>query len=255
VDIEEEKLLCKIKERDNLPGHIAIIMDGNGRWAKEKGLPRIAGHREGINSVREIVEASTELGIKHLTLYTFSKENWRRPKREVSALMRLLVRTVRKEVEKLLKNNIKLTTIGELSDLPENVRREVDEAVEKTKNNTGLNLNLALSYSGRVEIINAVKKIAGMVKSNLISVEGIDDELFSNFLYTSRVPDPDLLIRTSGESRISNFLLWQLAYTEIYITDVFWPDFRRKEFYGAILEYQSRERRFGKVSEQLKHQN
>jgi len=248
---EENDLLNKIKEKGNLPVHIAIIMDGNGRWAKSKGLPRIAGHREGINSVREIVETAAELGIGHLTLYTFSIENWKRPRKEVSALMTLLMKTVRKELDKLMKNNIRLTTIGNLSDLPPKAREEMQEAIEKTKKNTGLNLNLALSYSGRLEIINAIKKIAIDVKKNKISNDVINEKLISKYLWTFDMPDPDLLIRTSGEARISNFLLWQLAYSEIYITSILWPDFRKREFYEAIIEYQSRERRFGKVSEQL----
>jgi len=248
---EENDLFNKIKEKGNLPVHIAIIMDGNGRWAKSKGLPRIAGHREGINSVREIVETAAELGIGHLTLYTFSIENWKRPRKEVSALMTLLMKTVRKELDKLMKNNVRLTTIGNLSDLPSKAREGMQEAIEKTKKNTGLNLNLALSYSGRLEIINAIKKIAIDVKKNKISNDVINEKLISKYLWTFDMPDPDLLIRTSGEARISNFLLWQLAYSEIYITSILWPDFRKREFYEAIIEYQSRERRFGKVSEQL----
>jgi len=252
MDVKEENdLLNKIKEKGNLPVHIAIIMDGNGRWAKSKGLPRIAGHREGINSVREIVETAAELGIGHLTLYTFSIENWKRPRKEVSALMTLLMKTVRKELDKLMKNNVRLTTIGNLSDLPSKAREGMQEAIEKTKKNTGLNLNLALSYSGRLEIINAIKKIAIDVKKNKISNDVINEKLISKYLWTFDMPDPDLLIRTSGEARISNFLLWQLAYSEIYITSILWPDFRKREFYEAIIEYQSRERRFGKVSEQL----
>jgi len=247
----EEKLLEKIKQNTNLPVHVAIIMDGNGRWAKSKGLPRVAGHREGINSVKEIVETSTKLGIKYLTLYTFSKENWKRPKSEVSALMKLLLKTVKKEIYTMLKNNVRLKTIGNLEDLPNTTRNEIIEAMERTKNNTGLTLNLALSYSGRLEIINTIKTIAQKVKNKEILINHINENLVSEHLYTSQIPDPDLLIRTSGESRISNFLLWQLAYTEIYFTDVLWPEFRKKNLYEAVIDYQSRERRFGKVSEQI----
>jgi len=247
----EEKLLEKIKQNTNLPVHVAIIMDGNGRWAKSKGLPRVAGHREGINSVKEIVETSTKLGIKYLTLYTFSKENWKRPKSEVSALMKLLLKTVKKEIYTMLKNNVRLKTIGNLEDLPNTTRNEIIEAMERTKNNTGLTLNLALSYSGRLEIINTIKTIAQKVKNKEILINHINEDLVSEHLYTSQIPDPDLLIRTSGESRISNFLLWQLAYTEIYFTDVLWPEFRKKNLYEAVIDYQSRERRFGKVSEQI----
>ena len=252
MEKKEKELLNEIQASGEIPSHVAIIMDGNGRWAKGKGLPRIAGHREGINSVREIVEAAAEAGVKFLTLYTFSKENWKRPKHEVSALMRLLMKTIKKELERLMKNDIRLSVIGNLSDLPEKARKEMEDAIKETKNNKGLNLNLALSYSSRLEILSAVKKIAEKIKSNNFNIDEIDEKSFSRFLFTSNIPDPDLLIRTSGELRISNFLLWQLAYTEIYFTGVFWPDFRRLEFYNALREYQSRERRFGKVSEQVK---
>jgi undecaprenyl diphosphate synthase len=228
-----------------IPGHIAIIMDGNGRWAKQRSLPRIAGHREGIKSVREIVEACGEIGIEALTLYTFSAENWQRPRKEVSALMQLLLATINREVEDLNRNNVQLNVIGRIDDLPEKPRKGMQHAMEKLQNNTGLKLNLALSYGGRQEIVDAVKRIME---------EGITDisvDNFANYLYTAGITDPELLIRTSGELRLSNFLLWQLAYTEIYVTDVLWPDFRKPQLYEAILAYQHRERRFGLVSEQL----
>jgi undecaprenyl diphosphate synthase len=245
---EIEKLVEAGKE---LPVHVAVIMDGNGRWAKKRGLPRVAGHHEGVKSVRSIVESCGELGIKYLTLYTFSKENWRRPKSEVTALMRLLISTLRKELQELHKKNVKLTAIGNLNDLPAPVRDELIDAIHYTRYNTGLVLNLALSYSGREEIVDAIKSIAEDVKSGRISIEDITEELISNYLYTAHMPDPDLLIRTSGEMRISNFLLYQVAYTEIYITRTLWPDFRKQEFYDALLHYLKRERRFGMVSEQI----
>lgn len=245
---EEEKIL---KKQGNLPHHIAIIMDGNGRWAKQRGLPRIAGHREGVKSVRDIVEACGDLGIEVLTLYTFSTENWRRPQKEVSALMQLLLQTLRKEIHDLVKNNVQLMAIGNLDKLPKTARIGMLEGIEATKANTGLKLNLALNYGSREEIISAVKNIALDVQEGKAKSQDIDGRMMSRYLYTHGLPDPDLLIRTSGEFRISNFLLWQLAYTEIYITDVLWPDFRRKNLYNAIKDYQSRERRFGKVSEQI----
>ena len=241
----------EIIARGNVPQHIAIIMDGNGRWAKERGLPRIAGHKEGINSVREIVNAAGEIGVKVLTLYTFSKENWNRPPKEVSFLMNLLPMTIKNEIKDLMKNDVKITSIGNLEDLPGKSYKAIKEAIEKTKNNKGLIVNLALSYSSREEIILAVKKVADDVKENKLDINSIDDNIFSKYLYTKDLPDPDLLIRTSGELRISNYLLWQIAYTEIYVTDVFWPEFRRYEFYMAISNYQKRERRFGMVSEQV----
>ncbi len=241
----------EIIKAGNLPEHIAIIMDGNGRWAKQKGLIRVAGHKEGVQSVKEVVKAAVEIGIKYLTLYTFSMENWRRPKIEVSALMQLLVRTLRKEVDDLQKNDVRLAAMGHIGDLPANVRRELAEASEKTKDNSGLVLNIALSYSGRTEILDAVKKISMDSKNGKLKPENIDDKIFNSYLYTSSMPDPDLMIRTSGEFRISNFLLWQLAYTEIYVTDTYWPDFRKVEFFKAILNYLQRERRFGKTSRQL----
>ena len=247
----DKKIQMRLKQAGNLPRHIAIIMDGNGRWARKRGLPRVAGHREGINSVRDVVEACGQLGIEVLTLYTFSIENWKRPKEEVSYLMTLLVRTIKKEIKDLQKNNVRLLLIGHLEDLPDTTRKSLEDGIERTKNNTGLKLVLALSYGGRREILDAVQKIAKDVSSGKVSPQQIDEELFSNYLYTAGLPDPDLLIRTSGELRVSNFLLWQMAYTEMYITDVYWPDFRRKELYEAIQVYQKRERRFGLVSEQL----
>jgi len=237
-----------IKKNANLPKHIAIIMDGNGRWAKQQALPRFAGHREGINSVREITRICGEIDIKHLTLYTFSKENWARPKTEVSALMRLLLTSINKEIKNLNKNNVKLTTIGAFQDLPKSARKRIDEGIELTKNNTGLNLNLALSYGSRQEILLAIQSIVKLVDSGKLKVEEISQEQFESALYTNRLPDPDLLIRTGGEFRVSNFLLWQIAYTEIYVTNTYWPAFREKQLIEAILDFQSRERRFGKIS-------
>ena len=234
-----------------IPIHIAIIMDGNGRWAKRRGLPRIAGHNEGVESVRDTVEACGQLGVKYLTLYAFSTENWKRPKEEVSMLMRLLMRALRDETDKLYHNNVCVHAIGEISSLPQEVQDELLDAIEKTKHNTGLNLYLALSYSGRWDIANAVRLIAKEVQQKKFDPENIDENVISQSLSTKNVPDPDLLIRTSGELRISNFLLWQLAYTEIFISDLFWPNFRRKELYKAITDFQHRERRFGMVSEQV----
>lgn len=235
-----------------LPRHVAIIMDGNGRWAKQRHRPRVDGHREGINSVREVVRAAGELNLRYLTLYTFSTENWSRPKSEVAALMSLLITTIRAEVEELERNNVRLATIGRMEDLPYLARQGLEHAQRFLSKNTGLTLNLALSYSSRQEITDAVRRIATEVEAGRLHPSAINDETVSSCLYTSALPDPDLLIRTSGELRLSNFLLWQLAYTEIYVTEVLWPDFRRKEFYQALLDYQKRERRFGKVSEQLR---
>jgi len=247
--MNKKELRELINKNSNLPEHIAIIMDGNGRWAKQRSLPRFAGHREGINSVREITRICGEIGIKHLTLYTFSKENWARPQTEVSALMKLLLTSIRKEIKNLHENNVKLTTIGAFQDLPKSARKGIEEGIEKTKNNTGLNLNLALSYGSRQEIMQAIKNIAEMVDSGKLSVDDINQENFENLLYTNNMPDPDLLIRTGGEFRVSNFLLWQIAYTEIFVTETFWPAFREKELLEAITDFQSRERRFGKVTE------
>jgi undecaprenyl diphosphate synthase len=238
-------------DKTKLPRHIAIIMDGNGRWAREQGQDRLYGHYHGVESVRNIVEGCAELGIEYLTLYAFSTENWDRPEYEVVGLMELLVNTIRNEVESLHKNNIKLHVIGDMTMLPEYARKELDEALEFTKNNTGLNLIMALSYSGRWELLNTVKNIAHEVKIGRLNVEEIDHEVMQRFLCTSNFPDPELMIRTSGEFRISNFLLYQLAYAELYFTNVRWPDFRKENLYEAILDYQNRERRFGKTSEQL----
>jgi undecaprenyl diphosphate synthase len=236
---------------EKLPRHIAIIMDGNGRWAKDKGKDRLFGHYSGVESVRNIVEGCAELGIGYLTLYAFSTENWDRPKDEVTGLMELLVKTIRDEVATLNKNNIRLHVIGNIDMLPPVAHKELDEACEETKNNTGLNLIMALSYSSRWEILNAVKNIAQEVKDHQLSPEDITDEIFQQHLCTGSFPDPELMIRTSGEFRISNFLLYQLAYTELYFTDTLWPDFRKENLYEALLDYQMRERRFGKTSEQV----
>lgn len=234
-----------------MPKHVAIIMDGNGRWARKRGLPRVAGHSEGVKSVRAVVEAAGEIGIKVLTLYTFSKENWLRPRQEVSALMRLLVNTLRREINDLMKKNVRLRAMGDLNDLPEEAYDEILYGIERTRHNTGLVLNLALSYSGRQEILDAVRAIAYKIKAGLLQPEEISEQIFASHLYTNNLPDPDLLIRTSGELRVSNFMLWQLSYTEIYVTKTLWPDFRKAEFYDAMINYLNRERRFGKVSEQL----
>ncbi len=249
---QDKKLQEQLQKQGKIPDHIAIIMDGNGRWAKKRALPRVAGHHEGVNSVRDVVEACGQVGVKYLTLYTFSTENWKRPKDEVSILMRLLVSSLRDECDRLHANNVRLKTIGDFSALPQDAQDEFLDVIELTKNNTGLTLVLALSYSGRWDILQAVKRIAEDVKSGKIHSGKVDDALITNYLATHGIPDPDLLVRTSGELRISNFLLWQLAYSEMYVTDVLWPDFRRKELYKAIESYQSRERRFGLVSEQLR---
>ena len=235
----------------HIPKHIAIIMDGNGRWAKERSLPRVAGHKEGVNSVREITRACGEIGVKHLTLYTFSTENWRRPKAEVSALMTLLLKTISTEVRELHKNNVRFTAIGDLKKLPKSTQKGIFDGIEITKNNTGLNLCLALNYGSRQEMVSAVQAIAKKVKKGDLKLDEINETIFSNTLSTSDMPNPDLLIRTSGEYRLSNFLLWQCAYSEILMTKTFWPAFREDALIEAILEYQSRERRFGKVSEQV----
>jgi undecaprenyl diphosphate synthase len=235
----------------NLPKHIAIIMDGNGRWAKEKGLLRIFGHENGTKSVRTTVESCAELGIENLTLYAFSTENWNRPKLEVKTLMQLLISSLKKEMSTMQKNSIRLNAIGNLEHLPTKVRKELLHVIDKTKDNTRMTLTLALSYGSRDELVNATKQICNKVKNNIISAENIDETLINQHLYTQNLPDVDLLIRTSGEKRISNFLLWQIAYAELYFTDVFWPDFTNENLYEAIINYQKRERRFGKTSEQL----
>lgn len=230
-----------------MPAHLAIIMDGNGRWAKKRNLPRTAGHKAGVEAVKRIVRAGGELGIKYLTLYTFSVENWKRPREEVTAIMKLLTQTTRKEIDELNRNNVRLITTGRIDGLSFSRRQILKMAMEKTRNNTGLVLNLALNYGGRAEIIDAVRGIASSVRAGHIKPGEIDESLFSNYLYTAGLPDPDLLIRTSGEMRISNFLLWQTSYTEMYVTDVLWPDFDSENLIDAIIEYQKRERRFGKV--------
>lgn len=239
-----------IKQR--LPQHIAIIMDGNGRWAEKRSLGRINGHRKGIEVVKDIVEFCRELGIGYLTLYTFSKENWNRPKTEVNALMGFLEGHLRKELLKLVKNGIRFKAIGNIWELPLNIQKIVKEVEDKTVDNTGMTLNLALSYGGRAEIVEAAKKIALEASHGKIAIDDITEEVFAKYLYTAGSPDPDLLVRTSGEFRISNFLLWQMAYTEIYVTDVLWPDFNRQRLIEAIVDFQNRERRFGLTGEQVK---
>jgi len=239
-------------QSDNLPKHLAIIMDGNGRWAKKQGLLRAIGHESGTKSVKTIVQTCAKLGIENLTLYAFSTENWNRPKLEVEILMKILVNSLKKELETMQKNNIKLNSIGSLENLPKSVQKELLDVIEKTKNNTRMTLTLALSYGSREEILNTVKKISNKVKNNIISIDAIDESIFNSHLYTHNLPDVDLVIRTSGEHRISNFLLWQIAYAEFYFTDVLWPDFSEQHLYEAIISYQKRERRFGKTSEQIK---
>lgn len=239
-------------DKDRLPKHLAIIMDGNGRWAKKQGMMRVFGHENGTKSVRTTVEACARLGIENLTLYAFSTENWNRPKLEVDTLMKLLMSSLKKELKTLQENNIRLHSIGSLEMLPASARKSLLEVIEKTKDNTRMTLTLALSYGSRDEIIQAVREISAKVKNNIILPGDIDESTINNHLYTQNLPDVDLLIRTSGEHRISNFLLWQIAYTELYFTDVLWPDFGEKELYDALADYQKRERRFGKTSEQIK---
>ena len=234
-----------------IPKHTAIIMDGNGRWAEQKGMPRIFGHQNGVTAVRKIVEAASKFDIKYLTLFTFSVENWDRPRSEVDTLMGLLVQTLKDEFEDMFKNNIKLNAIGDLDTLPNEVREELYTIIESTKDNTGMTLTLALSYGGKQEIFKAVKEISEKVKNDIICLDNFDDSVINDHLYTSNLPDVDLLIRTSGEKRISNFLLWQIAYAELYFTDVYWPDFTEEDLEKAIVEYQNRERRFGKTSKQV----
>lgn len=238
-------------DSSRLPKHVAVIMDGNGRWAKKMGKPRVFGHQNGVKSVREVTEAAAEMGVEFLTLYAFSTENWSRPKLEVNALMHLLVETVRKELATLNKNDIKLKAIGDISKLPTKTYAALMEGIENTKDNKRMTLVLALNYSSRWEILEAAKNIASDVKNGNIETEEITDGLFSDYLSTKSIPDPELMIRTSGEQRISNYLLWQLAYAELYFTDVYWPEFRKEHFINAIVDFQSRERRFGKISEQL----
>jgi len=237
--------------KDKMPRHIAVIMDGNGRWAQSRGNARIFGHQNAVESVRQVVEAAGELGVEYLTLYAFSTENWNRPRAEVDALMSLMVRSIQNETENLHKNNVRLSTIGEVNDLPLNVRKQLESAIAYTSGNTGLNLIIALSYSGRWEITSAVRKIVDDVKNGKLDPDLIDNCLFETYLNTATIPDPELLIRTSGERRISNFMLWQSAYTELYFSPVFWPDFRKKDLYEAIIDYQRRERRFGRVSDKV----
>lgn len=238
--------------KERMPRHVAIIMDGNGRWAKRQGLARMFGHKQGVQVVHNITEAAAELGLQYLTLYTFSTENWNRPKEEVDALMTLLVDTIAKETPTLMKNNVRLLTIGDLERLPKGAHDKFLACMEQTAANTGLNLVIALSYSARWEIVNAVKQAVSLAKAGQLEAEDINEELVSDLMTTKGMPDPDLLIRTSGELRISNFLLWQLAYAELYFTDCLWPEFTVEEFYKAIIDYQHRERRFGKTSEQLR---
>lgn len=242
--------LVKI-DKANIPSHVAIIMDGNGRWAKNQGEERIFGHTYGVESVREVLKAAKEIGVKYLTLYAFSAENWSRPKSEVEGLMDLLVQSITGELDEMNKNGVRLLSVGNTGQLPEKCRKSLADAELKTKKNSDLNLVLALNYSAREDIIEGVKKIAKEIANNNISEQDITPDVFNNYLSTSNIPSPELLIRTSGEIRISNFLLWEIAYTELYFTDVFWPDFKREEFFTAIVEYQNRERRFGMVSEQI----
>jgi undecaprenyl diphosphate synthase len=244
--------LLKNINKDKIPTHVAVIMDGNGRWAKKHGFLRAIGHKNGVKAVREVVEGAVELKISFLSLYAFSTENWNRPKAEVSALMELLVSALSKELPTFQKNNIKLKTIGETDALPSRCRKKLNEVIELTSQNNGLTLVLALSYSSKLEIVNSVKKIAQKVADNNLNINDIDEAYFSKELYTSAYPNPDLLIRTSGEYRISNFLLWQIAYAELYFSPKLWPDFNKADFFEAIVEYQNRERRFGKTTEQIK---
>ena len=236
---------------ENLPSHVAIIMDGNGRWAKKQGKLRLFGHNNGVTSVRAVTEAAAELGIKFLTLYAFSTENWNRPEEEVKGLMNLLIHTIEAETPTLNKNNVRLLSIGDNSRMPEDVRKRLQACIDTTKDNTGLTLVLALSYSSRWEITKATQDIAKDIANGTIKAEEITEELISSYMSTKNIPDPELLIRTSGEYRISNFLLWQIAYSELYFTEVLWPDFQKEDLYKAIINYQSRERRFGKTSEQI----
>ena len=242
----------KISSNGNLPKHIAIIMDGNGRWASLKNLPRAAGHKEGINSVREIVRVCGEIGISYLTLYTFSSENWSRPRTEVSAIMKLLLSTIKKEIRNLDDNNVKLSAIGSLDELPKETQKNILDGVEMTKSNSGLNLILALSYGSRQELIRAIKRISKRIDKSNLEIDNINEDVLSEELYTAGTPDPDLIIRTGGEHRLSNFLLWQSAYSELLISEKFWPDFRESELLNSILDYQNRQRRFGQTDEQLK---
>ena len=241
-----------IHKPSNIPNHIAIIMDGNGRWAKSKGKNRLFGHRNGVKAVQKTVEESTRLGVKYLTLYAFSTENWKRPQKEINTLMSLLVSSLKKELNQILENDIRLNSIGNLSKLPVSVQKELNQTIEKTKKNSRMTLTLALNYGGKEELTHAFKEIASKVKNNIISPENVDETIINKHLYTQNLPDVDLLIRTSGEQRISNFLLWKIAYAELYFSKVLWPDFDESQLHLAIHNYQQRERRFGKTSEQLK---
>lgn len=243
--------MLELDSTNTLPRHIAVIMDGNGRWAKKRGASRIFGHKSATKSVRELTEECAELGIEYLTLYAFSTENWARPKAEVDALMELLVSSLRKELNTLMKNNVKLNAIGDISGLPKKCRNELKDTIKETADNNGLLLTLALNYSGRWDIINATREYAKAVKEGKEYIDNISEDVLSEYMVTKGIPDPELLIRTSGELRISNFLLWQLAYTELYFTDVLWPDFRKNHLKEALESYQKRERRFGKISEQV----
>lgn len=242
-------------DKERVPEHIAIIMDGNGRWAKKKNKERFFGHKEGAESAKIIAEVACKINVKYITLYAFSKENWNRPQDEVNSLMGLLIQGVSENLKELNELNIKLNVIGDFDNLPQNVKNSVKLALDSTKNNTGLTLIIALNYGARWEILNAVKKIAKKIKENQINIDEIDENLFANYLTTVNIPDPDLLIRTSGEYRISNFLLWQISYSELYFSELCWPDFRENAFYDAIIDYQSRERRYGKTSSQIKSKN
>jgi len=243
-------LFDRINQSGKCPVHVAIIMDGNGRWARKRGLPRTEGHAAGVKAVREVVEIAGEIGVRILTLYTFSIENWNRPREEVASLMALLSKTTLEELDDLMKNNVRLMATGRIDELPLVRRRVLQSAIKKTAGNTGLVLNLALNYGGRTEIIDAVRRLAGDIQSGRVAPEGIDEQLFSSYLLTAGMPDPDLLIRTSGEMRLSNFLIWQTSYTEIYITDTLWPDFGRRDFLLALDDYIRRDRRFGRVPSQ-----
>ena len=250
--VKDKNIQEELKKSGEIPVHIAIIMDGNGRWAKKRGLPRVAGHKRGVDTVKEFVEACAEIGVKFLTLYTFSTENWKRPKDEVSTLMRLLLKSLKDRVNELNENDIRLTTIGDLDALPEEVQKQLKMDIERTRNNKKMVLNLALSYSGRWELLEAIKEISKLSEKGKVAEQDIDEKFVSSFLTTKDIPDPDLVIRTSGEFRVSNFLLWQIAYSEFVITETFWPDFSKYDLYDAIKIFQKRERRFGKVSEQIK---
>ena len=241
--------------KNPVPNHIAVIMDGNGRWAKLKGKPRVFGHKNGVSSVKQVIEGCAEIGVNYLTLYAFSTENWNRPKLEVKTLMALLVSSLKKELKTLQKNNIKLNTIGNIQNLPKKAQKELDEVIKKTENNNTLTLTLALSYGSREEIVNVIKNISKKVVNNQLNVEEINEKIINNHLYTFSLPDVDFMIRTSGEKRISNFLLWQIAYAELFFTTTLWPDFKKKNLFNAILDYQTRERRFGKTSEQIENIN